>query len=302
MGHGSASRLRKRGDRLYDALFITPQLVLYLGFTIIPFLIAIPLVLTDRRDFMDNEVAFIGFQNFITIFQQPFLGDFMAALGRTVVFTLANYAMVFVFGLTLALVMFEYTWGLKRPFFTIIYMPFMISGIGAGMLLTLLFSRDSGSLNLLFLHLGLLQEPIDLKSPEVTAFLLPVMTGWRYAGVNLAFFLSGLLSIPTDNLEAAKVDGATYRQRLWHIYLPQIVPSIIIATVTCLIGSFNLIDELIGLGAMYGNQNAVFISVLVFQKGFTSGLAQSVAMSLVVFVPLIIVAFLLIQWQKKKQY
>lgn len=295
------TRSRKRTDTLQELLFVAPQLLLFITFTIIPFIVAIPLVLTDRVSFLDNEVNFVGLKNFVTIFQEPFVSEFIPALVRTLRFTVLNYASIYVFGLTLALLMFEYKSKLKKPFFTVIYMPYMISGLGTGMLLTLLFSRDTGSLNLLLKHLGLISTPLDIKTEAAVTWLLPVTTGWRYAGMNMAFFLGGLLSIPTDSIEASVVDGANYFQKLRYIYIPQIIPSIVMATVTCLIGSFNLIDELFGMGAMYGNASAVFLSVLVYRKGFMGGLSQSVAMSLTVFVPLILIAFLLIRWQRSKQ-
>ncbi len=294
--------VRKRREALHEILFVSPQLLLYLTFTILPFFIAIPMVLTDRKTFLDNEVMYVGLKNFVTIFKQPFVAEFFPALGRTIRFTVLNYATIYVFGLTLALLMYEYKSKLKKSFFTVIYMPYMISGLGTGMLLTLLFSKDTGSLNLLLQKIGMVTEPFDIKTQAAVTWVLPLTTGWRYAGLNMAFFLGGLLAIPADNIEAALVDGANYWQKLWYIYIPQIVPSIVMATVVCFIGSFNLIDELFGLGAMYGNESAVFLSVLVYKKGFTGGLSQSVAMSLTVFVPLIIVAFLLVRWQKKKQY
>ncbi len=294
-------KTRNRTETLQEILFVAPQLILFLTFTIVPFFVAVPLVLTDRIDFLDNDVSYVGLKNFVTIFQEPFISEFLPALRRTATFTVLNYASIYVFGLTLALIMFEFNSRLKRPFFTVIYMPYMISGLGTGMLLTLLFSRDTGSLNLLLQRIGLIQAPLDIKTQQAVTWLLPLTTGWRYAGMNMAFFLGGLLSIPTDSIEASVVDGANYRQKLRYIYLPQIIPSIVMATVTCLIGSFNLIDELFGLGAMYGNASAVFLSVLVYRKGTTGGLSQSVAMSLTVFVPLILVAFLLIRWQRRKQ-
>ncbi|MGN0746906.1 MAG: carbohydrate ABC transporter permease, partial [Aristaeellaceae bacterium] len=269
--------LRKRADTLQEILFVAPQLLLFVLFTIVPFFVAIPLVLTDRVSFLDNEVNYVGLKNFVTIFQEPFISEFIPALKRTIRFTVLNYASIYVFGLTLALLMFEYKSRLKKPFFTVIYMPYMISGLGTGMLLTLLFSRDTGSLNLLLQHMGLITSPIDIKTEAAVTWLLPLTTGWRYAGMNMAFFLGGLLSIPTDSIEASVVDGANYVQKLRYIYIPQIIPSIVMATVTCLIGSFNLIDELFGMGAMYGNASAVFLSVLVYRKGFMGGLSQSVA-------------------------
>lgn len=293
---------KERLETVYDLLFVTPQLTLYLCFTIISFFVAIPMILTDRTSFLDQTVKFVGLKNFVLIFQKPFVTEFLEALQRSIIFLFLNYSTVFIFGLTFALLMYEYTAKYKRSFFTVIYLPYMISGLGAGMLLMLLFGKDTGYVNLLLTDLGLISEPLDIKSKTVTTFALPILTGWRYAGLNMAFFLGGLLSIPTDTVEAAVVDGANYRQKLRYIYLPQIIPSIVSATVLCLIGSFNIFDELVGLGALYGNQNAVLMSVFVYKKGFTVGLAQSVTVSMLVFVPLIIIAFMLTRWQKKQQY
>ena len=292
----------QRRETMMEILFVAPQLILFLTFTIVPFIVAVPIVLTDRHSFLDANVAYVGLKNFVSIFQEPFVSEFFPALRRTITFTIMNYATVFIFGLTLALIMYEYKSRLKKGFFVAIYMPYMISGLGTGMLLTLLFSKDTGSLNLLFRAMGIIDKPIDVKTQEAVTWLLPLTTGWRYAGMNMAFFLGGLQSIPYDSVEASIVDGASYWQKLRYIYMPQIIPSTVMATVTCLIGSFNLIDELFGLGALYGNASAVFLSVLVYRKGTTGGLSQSVAMSLVVFVPLILIAFLIIRWQRKMQY
>ena len=73
----------------------------------------------------------------------------------------------------------------------------------------------------------------------------------------MAIFLSGLLGIPVDTIDAARIDGAGYFRRLWYIYIPQIVPSIAIATILCLVGSFGIFDEAVGFGALYGNLNFV---------------------------------------------
>jgi ABC-type sugar transport system permease subunit len=177
------------------------------------------------------------------------------------------------------------------------------------MLLIMLFSRDQGSINLLLMELGLLKEPFDIKDPSVTAYALPLILGWRYAGFNMALFLAGLMSIPTETVEASQVDGANYWQRLRFVYLPQIVPSIIIATIFCLIGSFGVFDEPVGMGAFYGNRSAEYFAVTVFKLGFGSTvgqqigtMAQGVTMSLVVFVPLTAIAIYLIRLQRKVQY
>lgn len=298
--------LIKKRDGLTDFLFVAPQLILYIAFTIVPILIAVPMMFTNQVSFAANEVSFVGLDNFKTLLSSSYMSRILPALEKTVIFTLINYMMVFIFGLSLALIMYDFHSKLKRFFFTVIYMPYMISGLGVGIMITCLFSRDSGSINLMLLKWGLISQSIDLKDSLMASLLVPVIIGWRYAGFNMALFLVGLLSIPTDTIEASKIDGARYFQRLWFIYLPQMVPIIAVATVFCLIGSFGVFDELVGMGALYGNERMKLFSVVLYEEGFSGKISGSLSMastmSMVVFVPLVLIAFLLNRLQKKFEY
>ena len=100
---------------------------------------------------------------------------------------------------------------------------------------------------------------------------MPLLVGWRYAGYNMAIFLSGLLAIPKETIEASIVDGASYIQRLSKVYFPQMWPSFILATTMCLIGSFAVFDELVAMGALYVNPEAKLLSILFFTYGFQVG-------------------------------
>jgi len=287
---------------LTDWVFILPQLILFFSLTILPFAIGLPTMFTDRLSFVDTDVEYVGLDNFTKVFTEPGIKDeFFPALQRTVRFTLLNYAMVFVFGLTLALLMYEV--GFKGGFFTVIYLPMMLSGLAIGFIATMLFSRSTGTLNLLLLDLGLIDKSIDIKSASGISFILPLLTGWRFAGFNMAIFLAGLLSIPTETIEASIVDGASYFQRLIRIYFPQMIPSFIIATIFCLIGSFNIFDELVALGALYGNQDASFLSIVFFTYGFQRGrLAVGLTMALELGIPLLIMGVLLQRIQRRFEY
>jgi ABC-type sugar transport system permease subunit len=129
------------------------------------------------------------------------------------------------------------------------------------------------------------------------------MIGWQYAGFNMALFLSGLLSIPRETIEAAVVDGASYLQRLFGVYFPQMMPSFIIATIFCLIGSFAVFDQLVALGGLYQNPEAEFLSILFFLYGFARNrLALGMTLALEIGVPLLIGGLLLQRLQKRLQY
>ena len=286
---------------LTDWAFIAPQLFLFVFLTIVPFFVAIPILFTDKATFVDPQINQVGFDNFTAIFTDSNVqSDYFPALRRTVIFVLLNYATVYIFGLGLALLMYEV--GFKGGFFTIVYLPLMISGLGIGYMAVMLFSRETGSANLFLEELGIIKEGINIFSARGQAIILPLMVGWRYAGYNMAIFLAGLLSIPKETIEASIVDGANYWQRLTKVYIPQMLPSFILATTLCLIGSFTVFDELVAMGALYVNPEAKFLSVLFFTYGFQiERLALGMTLAVESFFPLVLLGIALLWLQRRIQ-
>jgi len=300
-GQKSTGRLERR--RIFeDWAFMLPQLVIFVGLTIVPFFVAIPILFTDMSQFNDPQINPVGLRNFTVLFTDPSVQrDYFPALRRTVVFVILNYTTVYIFGLSLALLMYEV--GFRGGFFTVVYLPLMVSGLAVGYMAVMLFARETGTANLLLLKLGVLEEPIDIYSAEGTAFILPLLVGWRYAGYNMAIFLSGLLAIPKETIESSVVDGATYLQRLFKIYFPQMWPSFILATTMCLIGSFAVFDELVAMGALYVNPEAKLLSILFFTYGFqVERLAMGMTLALQTFFPLMLLGIALQRLQRRLQY
>ncbi len=296
--------LSKRQKRtiLIQWAFLTPQLVLFVGLTIVPFFVALPILFTDMAQFNDPQINPVGFRNFVALFTDPSVQrDYLPALQRTLVFVVLNYSTVYIFGLSLALLMYEV--GFKGGFFTVIYLPLMVSGLAIGYMAVMLFAKETGTANLLLLKLKVISKPIDIYSREGTAFILPLLVGWRYAGYNMAIFLTGLLGIPQETIEASIVDGASYLQRLFRVYFPQMWPSFILATTMCLIGSFAVFDELVAMGALYVNPEAKLLSILFFTYGFqVERLAMGMTLSVETFVPLVILGVALQRLQRRLQY
>lgn len=285
-----------------DWLFIAPQLILFILLTIVPFFVAIPILFTDMSRFNDPQIHSVGLRNFLAIFTDPSVQrDYFPALRRTLVFVILNYTTVYIFGLSLALLMYEV--GFRGGFFTIVYLPLMVSGLAIGYIAVMLFSRETGTANQLFLELGVLKKPIDIYSAKGTAFILPALVGWRYAGYNMAIFLAGLLAIPKETIEASVVDGAGYMQRLWHVYFPQMLPAFILATVMALIGGFAVFDELVAMGALYVNPEAKLLSILFFTYGFQiDRYALGMTLAVETFLPLVVLGIFLQRLQRRLQY
>lgn len=295
------SKLERRRI-MEDWAFMLPQLIIFVVLTIVPFFVAIPILFTDMSQFNDPQINPVGFRNFTVLFTDPSVQrDYLPALRRTIVFVVLNYTTVYIFGLSLALLMYEV--GFRGGFFTVVYLPLMVSGLAVGYMAVMLFARETGTANLLLTELGLFDEPIDIYSAEGTAFILPLLVGWRYAGYNMAIFLSGLLAIPKETIESSIVDGATYLQRLFKIYFPQMWPSFILATTMCLIGSFAVFDELVAMGALYVNPEAKLLSILFFTYGFqVERLAMGMTLALETFLPLMLLGIALQRLQRRLQY
>jgi len=299
--------MKNKFEKISEILFVLPQLILYLLFTIIPFFMIIPFMLTNMVSVNSNTYSFIGLGNFKEIFGPIYLPSFIEVVSRTAIFTFFNYLTVFIFGLTLALILYEKVIRAQKVFTIVIYLPYVIAGLAAGMFIPLLFHPDTGSLNLLLEKIGLIDGPIDIRSNLATMIILPLLVGWRYAGYNMAIFLVGLSSIPIETIEAAKIDGASYFQRLIHVYLPQMVPFIMLATISCLIGSFGIFDEPVGMGGLAGNRNAQLFSLYLYRIG-VSGQAKigtfsmGMAASFIVNIPLVAIAIYLLRLQRRLQY
>jgi len=295
------SKLERRRI-LRNWALIAPQFILFVTLTLIPLFIAIPFLFTDISQFNDPQINPVGLRNFTALFTDASVqADYLPALQRTLIFVTLNYMTVYIFGLGLALLLYEV--GFSGGFFTVVYLPLMVSGLAVGYMAVMLFSRETGTANQLLLELGLLKKPIDIFSAEGTTFILPLLVGWRYAGYNMAIFLAGLLAIPKETIEAAIVDGASYWQRLWKVYFPQMIPSFILATTMCLIGSFAVFDELVAMGALYVNPEAKLLSVLFFTYGFqVERLGMGMTLAVITFLPLVLVGVALQRLQRRLQY
>ena len=292
------AKARKRRQVLWSYVFITPQLLLYLGLFVVPLIIALPLIFSDQLNFTDNG-EFIGLGNFRELFgDEQVRSIYVNALLRTLAFTVVNYVVVMSLGFLLALAIYEI--GFRGTFFTVIFLPYMFSGFAIGVLALMLFSEGTGVINLLLQELGIIDTPIGFKTPAGSLVVLPTLVAWRMAGFFMAIFLTGLLAIPVETIEAAEVDGASYFQRVRLVYLPQMKAAFLIATTFAIISAFNVFDELIALGALFQNRAIEFLSIVVFKFGFLSNrLALGMTIAVVTFVPLAFGGWLLQRQQRR---
>jgi len=150
-------------------------------------------------------------------------------------------------------------------------MPHFISTVVVCSLISLMFSRSSGVINTILTAMG--GPRIDfLQTPK---YFLPLYIGsdvWQNIGWNAIIFLSALASVSPDHVEAARIDGANRLQIIWNVYLPTILPTVILMLI---LRCGNVLS--VGHEKIFLMQNPLnldvsqVISTYVYEQGLLSG-------------------------------
>ncbi len=220
-------------------LFLAPALSLLGIFTLLPMLRAAGWSFTNADLLQVDAARWIGGANYSDLLADP---RFRQAFFNTAFFALM------VVPVQAALAFFLALW-VNRPerhwrwLRTVFFIPVVVSMPVLAVLWTMLYQPmrgdQMGLINSLVTHLGLPAQAW-LQNPRLALPALAFMSIWQGLGFQMMIFLAGLQNLSVDQLEAAKIDGANSRQRLWHIIVPAMRPSIIFVLTATLILSFRL--------------------------------------------------------------
>ncbi len=171
--------------------------------------------------------AFVGFDNFRTLFDMP---DFTNALKNTIVISLLKLVIIFPATILFALLINEIsTSWFKKLIQTTSYLPYFVSWVIAAGIWYKLLSIDGGVVNGLLMSLGVIDEPFYFVAEPDAFYPLIIFTeAWKNMGFSAIIFIAALSAIDPQLYEAAKVDGANRFKQIWHISLPGIKNTIVL--------------------------------------------------------------------------
>lgn len=215
--------------------------------------------------------GFVGFENFVGLMGlEPYASQFLRAVTNNVVFFLGTMIVQNGVGLVLAFLLHGITRG-KRLFQTVISVPYLMSALVIGYAWMMLLSPRFGAINAILGVFGV--EPIAwLGTPALVMPILILINAWQWIGVTMLIFAAGLVAIPAEQLEAARMDGASALRIARSVQLPQLVPSISIVTILTLIGCFNLFDLVFAVGGSAGGVSgaADVLGTLFYRVSFSN--------------------------------
>ncbi|MBN2504879.1 MAG: sugar ABC transporter permease [Bacilli bacterium] len=220
--------------------FITPYVVLFVTFIIIPVILAIALSFTYFNTIQTPE--FIGLRNYIELLTKD--ETFMQyVLPNTIKFAFIVGPVGYMMSFVLAWMLAQIPHKPRTVLAIVLYSPSMTAGIAMGVVWTIVFSGDStGYLNSLLLDMQIINEPIQfLTSPDYLMNIMILVSLWGSMGVGFLAMLAGILNIDQSLYEAAYVDGLRNRwQEIFYITIPAMKPQMLFGAVMAVVGTFTV--------------------------------------------------------------
>ncbi len=220
----SRARGRGRFKPSFEAKMLAPALAVLAAVSIFPFIYIIVMSLSRVGLIGGISLDFVGLDNWTRLFTDSAVG---ASWVRSVVYFILTVGLELGLGIVIALLVHELVWG-KNIALSLILMPMFMAPVIVGLLGRFLTDSTYGLYAWVLKETGLYSG--DILGTTTSAFLaVTLMDVWQWTPLIALIVLAGLASVPGQILEAAKVDGATYLQRLRHIVLPTIAGVIVVA-------------------------------------------------------------------------
>ena len=226
------SRLIRRPIQHWAWLFLLPTFAAFCVGFVWPFLQG--LFLSFCKFKITSSWTWVWFDNYKKAVADP---SFLHAFWYTALFALVSMLAINLLAFAVA---YALTRGIRGSniFRTVFFMPNLIGGIVLGYIWLMIFD-------------GILShyDTAVVLNSKFGFWGLIILMCWQQVGYMMIIYIAGLQSVPEDMLEAARIDGASSWQTLWHITIPNVMPSITICTFLTLTNGFKLFDQNLALTA-----------------------------------------------------
>lgn len=245
-------------------LFIAPALFILTVYLIYP------VVETLRLSFYNADGnVFVGVANYAWMFRDP---EFLQSVGNNLMWLIVVPAGACIFGLAVAVLADKVAWGTVAK--TFIFLPMAISFVGASVIWKFVYdfrgpdSEQIGVLNALVMAFG--GDPQAwITIPFWNNFFLMVILIWIQTPFAMVIFSAALRGLPSETLEAARIDGANEFQLFFKIMLPQIMSTVVVVWTTITIIVLKIFD--IVLAMTNGQWDTEVLANLMFDWMFRGG-------------------------------
>ena len=279
---------RSRDENRLGRRLVAPAVVVMLLVTAYPMLRALYLSLFQYRLTAPDDREFVGLANYATVLTD---GLWWRDVGNTVFIMVLTVAVELVIGFAFAMVMHRIIFG-RGVIRTSILIPYGIITVVSAFSWQFAFSLNNGYVNGWLPFVG--DDFNWFGSHWPAMFAICVSEIWKTTPFMSLLLLAGLAQIPEDTIEAAKVDGATWWQRLYKVILPNMKAAIMVAVLFRALDAFRIFDNIYIMTR--GAQDTESASFLTYRQIITQfELGMGSALSVLLFLSVLAIAFLLVK-------
>ncbi|MFT4044380.1 MAG: sugar ABC transporter permease [Gordonia sp. (in: high G+C Gram-positive bacteria)] len=277
---------RVRGERRLGFYLTLPSYALMLLVTAYPLVYAVVLSLYNYRLTDPQGRQFVGLQNYIVVLADPL---WWTDFATTLLITVTTVAVELVIGLFFAFVMMRIIRG-RGPLRTAILIPYGIITVVSAFIFRYAFALDSGFVNT-WLGLG----DFNWFGERWSAlFVICLSEVWKTTPFISLLLLAGLVQVPEDVQEAAKVDGASAWQRLWKVTLPNMKAAIMVALLFRTLDAWRIFDNPYVMTG--GASKTETLSFLAYRQNVSLvNLGMGSSISVLLFLTVVIIAFIFVK-------
>lgn len=274
------------GNRFW--LFVLPALIVYLVFSILPFIFTIYYSFTDYTDLHPTGLHFVGFKNYLKVLQTPLM---KTAIKNSVIYAILLTGFQIILGLPLAalLSLKLRTRNLLRAVF---FFPAVFSALIIGYLWNYIMSNSQyGLINNMVQALG--GETFNFFTATRALFSVILTQVWQWTGWAMVIFLANIQSISPELYEAASIDGAGKLKQFFKITLPLMAPSVSVVAVTGLIGGMKVFDIIYSMTSGGPGNATQTVMTVMMREGISKGFySTGAAFGVVFFIIVMIISFI----------
>jgi multiple sugar transport system permease protein len=269
-------------------LFVLPALI------VLAMLIAYPVAYTGLLSVTDQQGSFVGANNFVTVLAARATPQ---AFWNTIYFVGGSIIFQVILGTGAAVLLNEQFAG-RAIVRSITVIPWVVPGIVAATTWAWMFHTEFGIINYMMTAPGLIDKPIGwLTNRDTVMPVLIAINVWKMFPFVTVMVLAGLQSIPNDLYEAARIDGASFWEEVWHIMLPQVRPIITAVTLLLVIWGLNSITIIYAITRGGPANRTLITPIQIFRMAFESvQFNQAAALSLLFFAVAIVVVFIYVKF------
>jgi raffinose/stachyose/melibiose transport system permease protein len=263
----------------YYAFFILPTVIAFIISFLIPFLFGIYLSFTEFTTVTNSQ--WVGWENYIRAFTDD--NTFINAAIFTVKFAIVSVVLINIFAFSLALLLTRKIRG-TNVFRTVFFMPNLIGGIVLGYIWQLI-------INGVLINFG-----VDITYSAVYGFWgLVILMNWQMVGYMMVIYIAGIQGIPSELIEAAKIDGANSWEILKSVTVPLVMPAVTICTFLTVSNSFKLFDQNLSLTAGAPARTSSMLALDIYNTFYGRNGYEGVGQAKAVMFFLFVAAIVLLQ-------